>query len=173
MNCLMNSRRMNPRIDGFSLIEVMISMGIVGVLFLANMAAISMHRIQGHKEKELAILADFCTHYFEQIRGIPFDAVNGGEPINALYNGRDSAPDIRIPADPAWFSIETEDYQSFHPELVVLANRELEMRCVLTAGMVDGRPHTKHLALELRWNPPLGRGEKLSMRMDLVRVRDL
>ena len=69
--------------------------------------------------------------------------------------------------------METTDYQAFHPELVWLENRNLELRVTLTTTQAGGEDHTKHIQLELRWEPPLGRGDQQTIRLDMVRVKDL
>ena len=158
---------------GFSLVESLVAISIVSVLFIVNMGAISMHRIQGAKEMELSIVSDFCGHYLEQVRGMDFDALTPNTPINHLFNGEQGAPNIRIPVDEEWIRIDTEDYQIFHPELVALDNRELEMRVDTTTTSEAGVARSKHVLLEIRWNPPLGKGSKLLLRNDLVRYRDI
>jgi len=143
------------------------------ILFLSNLGAISFNRLTTYKEKELAILSDFTLHYMEQIKGLPFNEVVPGHSINTLYDGENGAPNIRIPQIADWQSIDTADYEDFHPELVWLNDRNLEMKINLTVTQVDAEDHTKHLELELRWDAPLGRGYKQSFAMDMVRVKDL
>lgn len=157
----------------FSLVESLVAVSIISVLFLVNMGAISIHRIQSAKEQELAIVSDFSGHYLEQVRGKVFEELVPGAPINHLFNGAQGGPDIRIPTDDSWIRIDTEDYQTFHPELVALENRELELRAELTTEVQAGVARSKHLSLEIRWNPPLSRGQKLVLRNDLIRYRDI
>lgn len=169
---LRRSNGRSPGEAGFSLVEVSIAASIVLFLVLANLSAVAFHRVSNTKEKEMGIMTDYCVHYVELARSLPFRDLKAGQPINALYDGSAGAPNIRIPASTNWISLDA-NYQNFHPELVWIERRNPEMRVLLNVRRVDGEDHTKHLHLEVRWDPPLGQGEKLGYSLDSLRVRDL
>lgn len=150
----------------------MVGVLILSLLFLANLSAISLCRIESEKEKDHAIVLDFVTHYLEMVRGLPFAEVRAGEPINPLLDGGQGGPRIVIPATTEWISLNTTDYESFHPEIVWLSAKHPEMRVQLVVQQAGGEDHTKWLIMELRWDAPLGRGGKLNARFDLTRYRD-
>ena len=158
---------------GFTLVEVTMSIALITVLFLANMSALYTSRIQQAKDREQAIITDFMVHYCEMVRGMEFANIRELAPLDHLYDGKQGAPDIRIPANPVWVNIETDDYYTFHPELVWLEGRNLELRVRLQTSTQAGVAHTKHLSLEIRWNAPLNVGGVLSERMDIVRFKDV
>jgi type II secretory pathway pseudopilin PulG len=157
---------------GFTLVEAMFSMLLVGLLFVANLSAISFCRLQMRKDKEQAIVLDFALHYLEMVRGLPFTDLQKGQPINALFDGKTGATKILLPADCTWSSLATSDYLAFHPDLTWLINQNPEMRVGITTQQVGGIDHTKHVYLEIRWDPALGRGSKVTVRMDLERATD-
>lgn len=170
----MNGDIFKSRLDrAFTLTEVLFSVLVVSIVFTASMSALSIHRIQHAKANQRNIALDFANHYLELVRGLTFEEIGAGAPINRLYDGEGGAPAITIPAGADWVDLDTDDYQVFHPELVWLENQNPQMRVVLTTTQVDGEDHTKHISMELRWDSPLSRGRKLEARMDLVRVKDL
>lgn len=158
---------------GFTLVEVLMSISLITVLFLANLSALYTSRIQQAKDREQAIITDFMVHYCEMVRGMEFANIKELAPLDYLYDGRQGAPDIRIPKLRSWFSIENDDYYTFHPELVWLEGRDLKLRVRLTTTSKSGVHHTKHLSIEVRWNSPLNVGGVLNERMDIVRFNDV
>ena len=158
---------------GFSLIEVLVAMSIVGVLALAGMSAMYFNRIQNYKDKERSLMLDFAMHYLEIVKGQPFSELKTGNAINTLYNGTASSPDIRIPTTTNWFSLLGASYTGFHPELTWLTPRNPEMSVKLTTTQVNAEDHTKLLQIELRWDAPLKQGLKQTARMDMARFKDL
>ena len=125
--------------NGFTMPEILVAVSILAILFAVTMASLSFDRVSGYKEKELGILADFGYHYIELMKGLPFEDITPGRPINALYDGSGGSPNISIPLAATWVNLETSEYQAFHPELVWLENRNLEMRITLTAGLRQER----------------------------------
>ena len=122
------------------------------------------------KDGEYGIAVDFVVHYIETVKGLEFAKIEGGAPINELYDGNDGSAHVVIHETSDWASASTEDYLAFHPELTALQNPEV--RVTLTTLQVGGADHTKTIQAELRWDPPLGVGEKLSVHFDTVRVMD-
>lgn len=158
---------------GFTLVEVIMSISLITVLFLANMSALYTSRIMQAKDREQAIITDFMVHYCEMVRGMEFSNVRELAPLDYLYDGKQGAPDIRIPKGRGWSSIENDDYYAFHPELVWLEGRDLELRVRLDTSSLGGIDHTKYLSVEVRWNAPLNVGGVLNERMDVVRFKDV
>jgi len=158
---------------GFTIVEVVIAMALVGVFVLAAMSSMASSRVQSAKDKDSGVLLDFAQHYMELAKAKPFSELKKGSALNPLCDGTGGAPDIRIPANASWFSITDVNYTTFHPELVWLAPRNAEMRVDLNTTQVGGMDHTKVLQLEFRWDAPLGQGGKLTTRMDMARFADL
>lgn len=169
--------RLKPRrrsdAGGFTLVEVTMSIALITVLFLANMSALYTSRIQQAKDREQAIITDFMVHYCEMVRGMEFSNIRELAPLDYLYDGKQGAPDICIPRNPVWVDIETDDYYAFHPELVWLEGRNLQLRVRLDTSSLGGVAHTKHLSVEIRWNAPLNVGGVLNEKMDVVRFKDV
>jgi len=157
---------------GFTLVEIVIALFILGILSLAVISALSFSKVQTFRDRERGIVSDFMVHYLEQVKGLPFADLAKGRPINALYDGVAGAPDVRVPSNFNWFSLNNTNYQDFHPELVWLAHRNPQMRVDLAVAQAGGVDHTKQLRVEIRWDPPLGQGAQSLARMDLVRVKD-
>ncbi len=159
--------------EGFTIVEVVVAMVLVGVFVLASMSSMAFSRIQSAKDKDNGVLLDFATHYLELAKAKPFSEIQKGSALNPLWDGTAGAPDIRIPSSSSWFSISTANYTTFHPELVWLAPRNPEMRVDLITTQVAGMDHTKVLQVEFRWDAPLQQGGKLNSRMDMARFKDL
>jgi hypothetical protein len=170
MHVLIQQRSSRPE-RAFAIVEGLIATFMVALLVVGSLSAISLARVQDAKNRELGIIRDFGTHYLEFVRGMDFDAVAHGKPINSLFDGKAGAPLVMIPATDAWISIDSTNYQTFHPELTWLTNRSVEMKvkCTATPAVT---PSAKHLQLELRWLPPLHGGNTQHVRFDLFRVRD-
>ena len=166
--------RLKPRhaMLAFTLVEEMVAMGLVSMISFACLSSITFTRTQRFRDREAGISSDFMTHYVEHLKAMPFDQLKAGEPLNALYDGTAGGPLVAIPASGTWTSLSTSNYQSFHPELVWIASRQPEYRLTLETTQVDGKPHTKHVALEVKWVQPLST-RPLTNRLDLVRVKDL
>jgi len=158
---------------GFSLPEVMIAVAILSLLVLANFSIISLSRIQSVKDHERGIMLDFGTHYLELIKGMPFVDVNNGSPINALFDGTSGGVLVTIPANSNWFNIDNANFQAFHPDLVWLSPRNPQMSVTLQTGAIAGVPHDKRIQLMLQWDAPMNLGSKQTLRLDMVRVKDL
>lgn len=166
------------RQKAYTLIEMMFAIGITSVMFFAGMSAITFSKIQLMKDKERAIVSDFAVHYLEMIRGLPFDSVAAGNPINPIYDGVNATETgykiaIRVPASADWISLNTSDYQHFTPDLLKISVRNPEMSFAMDTTSVAGQVRTRHIALSVRWDSPLGNGNKNVLRMDLCRLRDL
>jgi hypothetical protein len=155
------------------LAEVLLAIMIVCFVSLAALSALNASRIQRVKDHDQGIMQDFAVHYLELVKAMPFDKIKMGTPINDLFDGTNGAPLVIIPKHTNWFPLGTADYENFHPELVWLTNRDPRMQIILTTSQVSGLDHTKHLQLGLRWLPPLHNGTTQSIRVDLIRVKDL
>jgi prepilin-type N-terminal cleavage/methylation domain-containing protein len=160
-------------IVAFTLPEVMIAVAILAFLAIATLSTLVQSQVLRTKDHDLGVMQDFAVHYLELVKGIPFNEVNARNPINALFNGTSGSPLIIIPASTNWFSVDTLDFQVFHPELVWFTNRSPQMRIVLTTNQVAGVDNSKHLQLGVRWIAPLNSGGTQSIRLDMVRVKDL
>ncbi|MCS7089263.1 MAG: hypothetical protein RMN51_05885 [Verrucomicrobiota bacterium] len=161
------------RQSAFSLAEAVLTLGVLSLFVVLCVSAISFSRVTSMKAKEEAVAMGFLEHYAEMLRGLPFAHLLPGWPINPLLDGSGGGPNIRIPTNAAWFSVNTPDYLAFHPDLIWLTNRDPHARVVLTTTQVGGQPHTKHVQLELRWTAPLGLGSQRTQRLDVIRVKDL
>ncbi len=159
--------------SGFTIVEVVIAAGILSVVFLATMALINFQRLQSRKAMEQAIMLDFAEHYIEIARNKPFSQIVGGTPINPLYDGQHSAPDIRFPTNSGWQSLWTTDFRNFHPDLEWFEGSSPQYKCIITNQMVGSDTRSKHIELDVRWKPPLGRGaDWLSIRLDTLVYQD-
>ena len=96
---------------GFTLVEVLVAMTIVGVLALAGMSAMYFNRIQNYKDRERGVVLDFAMHYLETVKGLSFVDLKTGNAINSLYTGTAGSPNIRIPATTNWFSTPDDCYR--------------------------------------------------------------
>jgi prepilin-type N-terminal cleavage/methylation domain-containing protein len=166
-------RKRSDQIQGFTLVEVMISVLILALFMGACFSSILFNRLTSMKAKEEAIAMDFLMHYVENIKALPFNEVSPGRPINSLLDGSDGAPNIRIPANASWVALNTANFENFHPDLVWVHNRNPQLRVVLTSRTASGVPHDVHLNVTMAWDAPLRRGGPLQMQLDLLRTKDL
>ena len=160
-------------VAAFTLIEAVISVGILGIFVAASMSAIVTDQVCSRKAKELAIGMDFLTKYVENIKALPFTSVAPGLPINSIYNGDDGAPLIIIPTNSAWVSVNTTAFQTFHPDLVWLSNRNPMMQVILTQNSVGGALHDMEINVKIDWDAPLAKGGRMEVQVDLLRTVDV
>jgi type II secretory pathway pseudopilin PulG len=166
--------RRRRAVAGFTLVETVVAILLVGITFLATFAAISFSRVQMYRDKELGIATGFCVHYLELVRALPFREVARGSPLNGLYSGGPNAvATIRIPTNSTWGSLDDADYLTFDPDLAWLAPHHAELRVDLDTTQANGVDHTKHISVHVRWEAPFGQGRTLTTRMDMIRVKDL
>jgi Tfp pilus assembly protein PilV len=168
-----SASRWLPIDKAFTLVEVMIASGVVGLSFMACCGAIMFDQVAVRKAKERAIAMDFLIHYVENIKALPFTAIVPGVPVNSLYNGAHGAPKILIPSDASWASVNTVDFQTFHPDLLWLSDRSPQMQVVLTQNVVSGILHDIEMSVKISWNPPLKRGAREIEQIDIFRTKDL
>ncbi len=155
---------------GMTLIEVIFATLIIGATFSLTLGVLSYTRIEQHKARDRDIMLDFLHHYLEVTRAAPYENIGPGQPINALFDG---TRDILLPgggttrlsiifppSDGQWRSLNTTAFKTFHPDLVWLANRDPQYRVTISTQMVGGFPRARTIRLELRWRPPLGRGNQ-------------
>ncbi|MBI3414475.1 MAG: prepilin-type N-terminal cleavage/methylation domain-containing protein [Verrucomicrobia bacterium] len=157
----------------FSLPEVMFAVAILAIMFLANLSAISLTRVQMAKDKQQAIMLDFALHYLELVRSMAFVDIRQNVAVNPLYSGANGGVQIMIPASSAWSSLNTTNYRTFHPELTWLLSQNPEISVNVNTQLTAGVIKNKSVVLQLRWDPALNKGSKQTVRMDLVRAADL
>jgi hypothetical protein len=167
------TRLIRKRVHGFSLVEVTLSVLALSLFMAACFSSILFNRVASMKAKQEAIAMDFLIHYTESIKGLPFSNVVPGQPINPLYDGADGAPNIRIPNDSSWVRLDTDDFKTFHPDLIWVASQNPKMQVNMESVSQGGVPHDVHLNIRMAWDPPLGRNGKLQAQVDLVRIKDL
>lgn len=162
----------------YTLVEMVFAIGITSVMFFAGMSAITFSKIQLYKDKERAIISDFAVHYLEMLRGLPFDSMAPGNPINPMFDGVNTTESgkkiqVIIPANANWVNLNTDDYQVFCPDLSVMSPRNPKMSLGFTTTSSGGVVRTRQATLSVSWESPLGQGGTNSMRLDLLRVRDI
>ena len=151
----------------------MFAVAILAIMFMANLSAISLTRVQMAKDKQQGIALDFALHYLEFIRSMAFVEIRQNVAINTLYSGVNGGAQVMIPASSAWSSLNTTNYRTFHPELTWLMNQNPEISVNVTTQLVAGVIKSKCVELQLRWDPALNRGSQQTAQMDLVRAADL
>lgn len=144
--------------SGFTLVEVMLASAILATLVFSVMALLQVHLVMMRKTLEHSIMLDFAQHYMEIVQGQDFEAIThvGNRPINLIYNGSGGMPDIRFPANSDFFSINTDDYILFHPELAMLSQRDPRMSVTITDNTRPGEPNVsvKLVRVQLDWLLP-------------------
>jgi hypothetical protein len=156
----------------FTLVEVMISLGIMVLFTAACLSSIMVNQVSVRKAKEEAIAVDFLTKYVENIKDLPFTSVVTGLPINNLYNGFGPAPLIAIPANGAVVPLNTAAYQFFYPDLVWFNNRNPQMTVTLTPNIVAGVRHDIEVNVKFDWDPPISKGGRQEVQVDFLRTKD-
>ncbi len=160
-------------VAAFTLIEAIISLGVLVFFVAACMSAIVINQVSVRKAKEQAIAMDFLTKYVETVKALPFTSVVAGTPINSLWNGANSAPLIAIPANASWVSVNTAAYQTFYPDLVWFQNRNPQMQVILTPNVVGGVTHDIEINVKISWDPPVSRGGRQQVQVDFFRTKDV
>jgi len=158
---------------GFTLAESMVAVFILSLVTLACFSTITFQPGRRHQSQGTSD----CRRFPDALHGIsprlPYNEVATGNPINPLFDGDSGSPDIRIPASGTWLSLNTNDYETFHPDLIWLHNRQPKLRVMLGSERVNGLAHAKHLKISIAWDAPLGLGARLHQDADLIRVQDL
>jgi prepilin-type N-terminal cleavage/methylation domain-containing protein len=166
------SGRIRSRKSGFTLVEVMIAVGALVLLTVTCFSGIAFNRMSSLKAKEEGVATDFLIHYGEMIKGMRFSDVAAGMPINPLFDGTSGKPNIPIPANASWVSINTADYETFHPDLIWLHNLNPKLQ-VTIAALSSSMPLDRCLKIKVAWDPPLGKGTRITNQLCVVRTRDL
>jgi len=167
------SKGVRQGVFGFTLVEAMFAVVASAVFVGACLTSIVFNRVASMKAKEQAIAMDFLIHYVETVKALPFAELQPGAPINSLYDGSDGSPRITIPADRSWISLETDDFETFHPDLAWFKGRNPQMQVALNTTSSGGSAHTRHLKVRIAWDSPLERGGRTESHLDLVKYRDL
>ena len=161
------------RLAGFTLMEAVISVGLMGIFVSAAVSAIVTDQVCSRKAKEQALAMDFLTKYVENIKALPFTSVAPGLPVNSIYNGVDGAPLIIIPTNNAWVALNTTAFETFYPDLLWLANRNPSMSVTLTDNNVSGALHDIEINIKFDWDAPLSSGGRLEVQTDCLRTVDV
>ncbi len=163
---------------GYTLVEMLFAVSITSIMFFAGLSAITFSKIQLMKDKERAIISDFSVHYLETLRALSFDNLTPGMPINPLYDGTlrnelGNTVTLLIPNNNSWVNITTSDYNAFGWDLPYMSRRNPQMRVTIDNTVVGTTVRSKHVQLDVSWDSPLGYGARNTMRLDMVRLRDI
>ena len=168
---------------GFTLLELLIGSAILTVAVVATLGVLWHSRVQSRKAMERDIMLDFAQHYLELARAQQFEMIAPGYPINTLYDGTrpillpdgtEETCNIRFPdgadANPTeWLSLYTNDFRLFHPDLEWFSNREPAYICSIATQVAAGEVRARQIRLQLRWRPPLERGNDwMTLEVDTV-----
>jgi hypothetical protein len=156
----------------FTLVEAMISCGVLVLFTAACLSSIMVNQVSVRKAKEEAIAVDFLTKYVENIKDLPFTSVVTGLPINNIYNGVSPAPLIAIPASGAVVPLNTTAYQLFYPDLIWFNNRNPQMTVTFTPNVVAGTLHDIEVNVKFDWDPPISKGGRQEVQVDFLRTKD-
>jgi type II secretory pathway pseudopilin PulG len=160
-------------IFAFSLVEVTIALGLLGIFTGACLLSIVTNQVCDAKAKEEAIAMNFLTKYVENIKGLPFQFVAAGLPINSIYDGAEGAPLIVIPTNNLPVSLNTTGFQTFYPDLLWLTNLNPMMQITMTPNSSNGILHDIEINAKVMWNSPLGKGGALQVQVDFLRTADV
>lgn len=168
---------LRPR-QGYTLVEVLFATALTSIMFFAALSAITYSKVQLARDHERAIATDFAVHYIETLRGMKFDDMVPGTPLNPLYDGVGTNEfgkrmTLRIPNSGDWVTMNATNYTAFTPDLAWLIPRNPELSLNLATTTVGGTVRTRQATLLMRWDAPLGRGGKELLRMDMLRLRDI
>jgi hypothetical protein len=162
-----------------TLVEVVVASVVLGVVALLTMSLLTFNRIQSKKAMDRDIMLDFAHHYLELARAAPYANIAPNQPINPLYDGVNQillpsgskvGVTIKFPAsDDTWRTLWTTDFRYFHPDLAWMENRGPEYKLTISTQSVSGVNRAKRMRLDLRWRPPLRRGNQYqTLQMDTV-----
>ena len=101
---------------GFTLVELMVSVGIIAVGLFATMSAISYMEFQNRASSQRMLAASIAMEFLELFKALPFAQITNsttGSPIylKQLAAGGGSA-NWQVPAANAWQAIPVEDVAS-------------------------------------------------------------
>ena len=170
------SNRLKQR--GYTLIETMFATAITTIMFFTGLSAITFAKVQHTKDKDRAIISDFVVRYLETLRGLSFDNVVPGMPINPQFDGVAANENLnqvtlRIPVSGANVSLSNANYIAFCPGLDILASRNPNMTLTTINEVVGTAVRSRQLTLQVSWDAPLGYGPRQTMRLDTTRLRDI
>jgi hypothetical protein len=157
----------------FTLVEVTVALGLLGICFAACLSAIVTNQVCDRKAKEQAIAMDFLTKYVENIKALPFTAVAPGLPINSIYNGLGGAPLIAIPAGNSWVSLTNTSFLTFYPDLLWVNNRHPAMLVSMAQNSTNGVLHDIEINVKMDWDAPLSKGGRQEVEVDFLRTVDV
>jgi|GEM_PF-520487 len=168
---------------GFTLVEAMVASGLMLLMTMACLTGIVFDEVAVRRAKEEAIVTDFLEHYSETIKALPFTSLVQGQPIGGLFNGANivntagqvigTYPNIRIPTNTTPVSLTSSDYQTFHPDLQWISDRNPLLVVQYDTNTVSGVLHDVHLSMTVTWNAPLLKGGIMQVQMDLLRENSL
>jgi hypothetical protein len=159
----------------FTLVEAMISCGVLVLFTAACLSSIMVNQVSVRKAKEEAIAIDFLTKYTENIKALPFTSVAAGLPINNLYNGLNGAvliamPPTATPTVSLLSSANAPAYLFFYPDLLWFNNRNPTMTVTLTPSAIVG--HDIEVNVKFDWDPPISKGGRQEVQVDFFRTKD-
>jgi hypothetical protein len=158
---------------GFTLAEAVMAVMVLSIAVMGFITTISITQLQRANSRDRETMEDFLLHYVETLKGLDFASIQPGTPLNPLYDGAGGSPFITLPTNRVWVSVDTPDYQTFHPDLVWFTGRHPLLRLTLNITEQGGADYMKHVCLELKWDPPLNKGSQQTLRLDTVFAKDL
>jgi prepilin-type N-terminal cleavage/methylation domain-containing protein len=167
----MKTKTTNLRNGGFSMVETLVSVLILGIVFSAGMSAIAFSRLARHDQMERSIMTGFALHYAELLRAVPFSDLKPGQPLNSMFDDKAHGIFLGLPPNGEWQSITNATLLQFHPELVWI--RELDPRLKMEMVPSSANPQNqKEIRLTVDWVRPLA-AARSHLDLNLVRVKDL
>lgn len=160
---------------GFTLVEVILASAILAIVSLGVIYLISEHGIIKQKAKDEAIMMSFAKQYIEILRNKDYRDIKYNTAINTLYDGAHNSPQIKVPVNgTTWVSLLTTNYLTFHPDLQWFVGRSPQLRCEIIDFPAAPLSNItkKHIRVDLRWDPPLNRGKKQTLRFDTIVYTD-
>jgi hypothetical protein len=166
------------KVRGYTLIETLFASAITTLMFFTGMSAITFAKVQHTKDKDRAVVSDFAVRYLETLRGVSFDNLVPGMPINPQFDGvatgeTSKQVTLRIPVNGAVISLTDSNYVAFCPDMDALAGRNPSMMLTTLNEVVGTTVRSRQLTLQVGWDTPLGYGPRQSMRVDTTRLRDI